>query len=91
MKIRGKRVYLNMPEITEHKVSISPELKKQLQEEAVTKFDRLTVYAFGEGVEGLNVGDEVFVDPQGLRRGVVFKVEDKEKICVADYDIMHIY
>lgn len=91
MKILGNRVYLDLPEIPEHKVSISPELKKQLQEEKMKEFDRLKVYAVSEGIDNIKPGNEVFVDPNGLKRGVLLRIGEKEKISVSSYDIMHIW
>jgi len=101
MKILGNRVYLNLPDIQESKFSISEELKQQLKEKEIQKFDRLTVYAVGEGAIGssaltdektsVKAGDEVYVDPTAMRRGVILKIDGKEKISVSFFDIMHIW
>jgi len=91
MKVHGNRIYLTMPELPESKIELSPITKKQLEEEMVGKFDRLTVYAVGEGVSNPTVspGDEVFVDPSGIRRGVILKVDGKDRISVSYFDVMH--
>jgi co-chaperonin GroES (HSP10) len=95
MKILGNRVYLNLPKIEESKFSISDELKKELREKEIQKFDKLTVYAVGEGIPGITisvkVGDKVFADPVAIRRGTILKIEDKELICVNSQDIMHVW
>lgn len=89
MKINKNRVYLDLPEFPEHKVTISPELKKQLQDERLKQFDRLKVFAIGEEVKYTTVGSEVFVDPNALRAGVIFKIGEKDKISVSEDNIMH--
>ncbi len=100
MKILGNRVYLNLPDIQESKFSISPELKKELKEKEIEKFDRLTVYAVGKGAIGssalteeisIKEGDEVYVDPMGMKRGVILKIDGKDKVSVSLFDIMHIW
>lgn len=89
MKLLGQRVYLELPKMKEYKVSITPELKKQMEDEYLQKLDKLKV--FSTAVAEVNVGDEVFVDPNGLRRGVKIQLEDKELISVSAFDIMHIW
>lgn len=98
MNILGNRVYLDLPEIKEYKVTITPEVKKQLEEELFAKMDKLKVFAKGEGsgegkalLDKLNVGDEVFIDPGKARLCPIFLIEDKKKICVSVFDIMHIW
>jgi len=99
MKILGNRVYLLMPTLPERKIDISPELEKQLKEEMDIKFDRMTVYDVGQtnGAEAvkseplINPGDEVFVDPNSLKRGVILKIDGKDVICVMGYEIMHVW
>lgn len=96
MKIRGNRVYLELPEIKESKFSISDELKKELKNKEMEKFDRLKVFGVAQPYESsgiiesdLKVGDEVFVDPMGLKKGVFLKIGDKEIVSVSSFDIMH--
>jgi len=102
MKILGDRVYLDLPELPESKIELSPETKRELRDDMSAKFDRLKVFAIGELNHSvatsllerspiINVGDEVFVDPQAIRRAVVLKIDDKEKICVNFRDIMHLW
>lgn len=94
MNILGNRVYLNLPEMPERELTISPELKKELEEERLKQFDKLEVYAFGEDVHKmgkLKVRDNVLVDQSGLRRGIFLEIEGQKKICVSYFDIMHIW
>lgn len=95
MKILGNRVYLTLPELPDTKVKLLPDAEERYKEEMRSKFDKLKVYAIGEGIPGITisvkVGDEVMVDPVALRRGTVLKVDEKEVICVSSHDIMHIF
>jgi len=95
MRIQGNRVYLILPQLPESKIKLSREAEEGIKEEMRSKFDKLTVYAVGEGIHGITVnakpGDEVFADPNALRRGTVLKIDDKELICINSLDIMHIW
>jgi len=91
MIAQGNRVYLTLPDMQEYKVELSPEFKKELQAEIVSKLDRLTVYAVGNTVKNVKVGDEVFVDPLELKRATVVNVEGKERIIVPSYGISHVW
>jgi co-chaperonin GroES (HSP10) len=95
MKILGNRIYLLLPELPDMAVKLLPETEEKYKMETRAKFDRLTVYAVGEGIQGVTIsvkaGDEVFADPNALRRGTVLKIDDKELICVNSMDIMHIW
>ena len=95
MKLLGNRVYLNLPDMKETKVSISDELKQELREEQLSKFDKLEVFAFSECEEvkksSLKIGDKVYVEPMGLKRGTVIKIDGKDKVSVSIFDVMHIW
>lgn len=99
MKILGNRVYLSLPDMPDNSgVKLLPETEAKMKEEMREKFDRLTIFAVGEinlpsnlEPSPLKVGDEVLVDPNAVRRGVIFKVEGKEKMCVDIRDVMHIW
>lgn len=97
-EVLANRVYLSLPEIKEYTVTVPEETKKQLQDDLLSKMDRLTVFAKGEGIgEGkvlldrLSIGNEVFADPGKIRLCPIFEIEGKRKISVNIYDIMHIW
>ena len=89
MKLHGQRVYLNMPQLQESKISIAPELKEELKREMSKKFNKLTVFAVSDAVTNVKVGDSVLVDPQALSRGTIIEIAGEEKICISGFDIMH--
>lgn len=105
MKVTSSRVYLDMPQLPETKIELSPEMKKELREELTTKFDRLKVFAIGRkpvSAESgsyigatteydIKVGDEVFVDPGEARRAVICNIEGKDKMIVPFHAILHVW
>jgi hypothetical protein len=94
----GNRIYLNLPEIPETKLEVPVEFKKQQQMDLLQKFDRLSVFAVGEGIgeigqllKKIKVGDEVFVEPQSLKRGNFVLIDGKEKVAINFSDVIHIW
>lgn len=91
MKVLGKRIYLDMPNLPETKIELSPEFKKQQKEELAKKFDKLAVFAVGDEVTKVKAGDIVCVDPFGLQRGRILVIDNEERISVVEDEILHIW
>jgi hypothetical protein len=91
MKILGDRVYLIMPPMKEYSISVPDALKEQEQQEYLQKLDKLTVFDIGLEVKNVKKGDEVQVDPIGLRRGRMIEVGKNKLISVQESEIMHIH
>jgi hypothetical protein len=98
MELLGNRVYLELPLIKESPISISDNVKKQIQDELLQKMDKLKVVYKGEGMgegklymEKVKIGAEVFVDPGKLRLCPMFEIEKKAHVCVSVFDIYHIW
>ncbi len=98
MKILGNRIYLSLPQFEDSKIDLSPEFKKTQKEEISSKLEKLTVFAIGdvnssrsESYKEIKIGDEVFVDPNELKRGIFLRVEGKDKISVSLSSVMHIW
>lgn len=93
-KLLGNRIYLNMPKKEEEtKLIVDENTKEALKKELLSKMSRLSVYAVGDLVSNISVGDEVLVDPEALsRKAVIIPLsEDKEVLLVSPFDIVHIW
>ena len=91
-KLRGNRVYLEIPEFKESPIHLTEELKEALIEEEKRKYTRLTVYAVGDLVNDLKEGDVVLVDPASLGNSPVIQLSDKKRvILVSPFDIIHVW
>lgn len=99
MKIHGNRIYLILPPMPDTKIELDPKTKRELESEMMGKYDRLVVYdvGVGNGAESgivnstneIKPGDEVFADPNALRRGVMLTIDGKNLISISKSDIMH--
>jgi hypothetical protein len=91
-KLRGNRVYLNIPEFKESPIYLTEELKQAFIEDEKKKYTSLEVYAVGDLVTDIEEGDKVMVDPQALQNASVINISDEKKvILVSPFDIIHIW
>ena len=93
-KLLGNRVYLEMPKKEEEsKLIVDENTKESLKKELLSKMSRLKVYAVGDLVTSISVGDEVLVDPEALsRKAVIIPLsQEKEVLLVSPFDIVHVW
>jgi hypothetical protein len=82
-----------MPKKEETKLIVDENTKEALKKELLSKMSRLKVYAIGDLVTNVSVGDEVLVDPEALaRKTLIVPVSDtKELLLVSPFDIVHVW
>ena len=91
-KLRGNRVYLEIPEFKESPIHLTEELKEALIEEEKRKYTRLTVYAVGDLVTNISVGDVILVDPGSLSKAHVIPLSDElDVLLVSPFDVIHVW
>jgi hypothetical protein len=91
-KLRGNRVFLNIPKKEESKLIVDENTKEALNKEMLKKMSKLMVYDVGELVSDLKSGDLVLVDPQALQKASIISISDtKDVLLVSPYDIIMIW
>jgi hypothetical protein len=93
-RLIGNRIYLEMPKKEEEsKLIVGENTKEAVKKELLSKMSRLKVYAVGDLVTNISVGDEVLVDPEALARKatIVPLSQDKEVLLVSPFDIVHVW
>lgn len=91
-KLRGNRILLDHPNLEEPSLYLDDETKEALKQEQLPKFYKLTVYAVGDLVTDINVGDEVLVDVGAIQgKAVKYIIGGKEKILVSPFDVILIW
>ena len=91
MKVRGQRVVLNLPEIKKSVIEVDEKLQKELMEKEMKKWGSLEVFAVGEEVVGIEVGDKVYVNPIFLQNAERIETEGVERLIVRASDISIIW
>lgn len=91
MHLKGKRVLLSKPVVETSPIHMTPEVQENLDKENMKKWTHLEVFAVGESVENIKVGDVVYVPKGGLERSDIVEVEGDIKLMVSDFDIAIIW
>jgi len=85
--VKGHRVLLNRPAREERLIQLTPEMEEEMNIQELKKLKHLEVYAVGEEVTSIKVGDFVYVNMMYLQSAELVDVEGEEKIMVNDRDI----
>jgi hypothetical protein len=87
MKLHGKRILVNKPEVKESAFELSEKDKALLEADMRTKWTALEIFAVGDEVEKFEVGDKVYLQMNALNTSEVIDVEGSLKLMVREHDI----
>lgn len=89
--LRGKRVLLTMPELKKSAVELSAKDEEMIMQEAMKKWLRLEIFAVGDEVTDVKVGDKVYVQTYALESGEKIEIDGSIKLMVPDNAIAIIW
>lgn len=87
MKLHGKRILVNKPEVKESAFELSEKDKALLEADMRTKWTALEVFAIGDEVEKFKVGDKVYLQMNALNTSEVVDIDGALKLMVREHDI----
>lgn len=91
-KLLGNRIYVEIPKKEESKLVVDENTKEALQREMLKKMSKLTVYAVGDLVTNISVGDVILVDPGSLSKAHVIPLSDeKDVLLISPFDVIHVW
>lgn len=91
-KLLGNRIYVELPKKEESKLIVDENTKEALQKEMLKKMSRLKVYAVGDLVTNISVGEEILVDPGSLSKSLVIPIsEERDVLLVSPFDVIHVW
>jgi hypothetical protein len=92
-KLRGRAILLDVPKRKESAIQLSAKDEDLIMQEAVKMWNKLTVYAVGDKVEEVSVGDQVYIRTSSLNMEVVERIEiDGEvKLVLNEGDVIIIW
>jgi hypothetical protein len=91
MKLFGKRILINIPVIEKPVIELSPAQEAEREKEAIKKWTELEIFAIGDEVEKVAVGDKVYVQGFGLESAEKIMVGEEMKLLVKEFDIAFKY
>ena len=86
-QLKGYRVLLSLPPRDTKGIELSPELEEELNKEYASKMDNLEIYAIGDTVDNLQIGERVYVPVEELKRGTFVTINGEQKIMVSSMGI----
>jgi histidinol phosphatase-like enzyme len=90
-KLKGIRILLSLPKRDDKGIELSPELKEEMNREYAMKMDKLEVYAVGDTVTDIQVGDIVYVPVEDLKRGTFVSINEEDKLMVSAMSVALIW
>jgi hypothetical protein len=87
MKLHGKRILVNKPEVKESAFELSEKDKALIEAEMRSKWTTLEIFAIGDEVEKFEVGEKVYLQMNALNTSEVIDVDGALKLMVREHDI----
>ena len=73
--LRGRTILVDVPVRKESAIQLSEKDEEHIMKEAMKMWNKLTVYAVGDKVEDVKVGDKVYIRTASLNLEVVERIE----------------
>jgi hypothetical protein len=91
--LRGRTILLDVPKRKESVIQLSAKDEDAIMQEAVKMWNKLTVFAIGDKVEDVAVGDQVYIRTSALNMEVVERIDiDGEvKLVLNEGDVVIIW
>jgi histidinol phosphatase-like enzyme len=91
--LRGRTILLDVPKRKESSLQLSAKDEEAMMAEAVKMWNKLTVYAIGDKVEDVAVGDQVYVRTSSLNMEIVERIDiDGEvKLVLNEADVVIVW
>lgn len=91
MKLKGKRVLLSRPVLEKSAIELTPEVQASLDQENMKKWTHLEVFAIGDQVTDINVGDVVYLPKNAIEQCDILEVDGEVKLMTSDFQIAIIW
>lgn len=91
VKLRGSRVLLNCPPRRDLGIHLSEEAQKEILIKELNEMTSLEVFAIGDAVKDIAVGDKVYISPSTIMHAELIDVEGGQKFLIREMDIVLIW
>ena len=91
--LRGRTILLDIPKRKESSIQLSAKDEEIIMAEAVKMWNKLTVFAVGDKVEEVAVGDKVYIRTNALNLEVVERIDidGETKLVLNEGDVVIIW
>jgi len=89
--LRGRRILIEVPVRKESTIKLSEKDNDAMMYEAMKQWNRLTIYAVGDKVEDVKVGDVVYIAVGQLEHAEKVDIDGSVKLMLNEMDIAIIW
>ena len=93
--LRGNKILLDKPEKKEEEAKLdlilSKDDEKDIEKDMMKEWTHLNVFAVGEEVNDVKVGDKVYVRTGALHNAEIIDIDGKIKMMVLVHDIIMVW
>lgn len=92
-KLRGRTILVDVPKRKESIIQLSEKDEEMIMQEAVKMWNKLTIYAIGDKVEDVSVGDVVYIRTSSLNMETIERIDiDGEvKLVLNEGDVVIVW
>jgi hypothetical protein len=91
IKLRGSRVLLNCPPRRDLGIHLSEEAQKEVLIKELNEMTSLEVFAIGDAVKDIAVGDKVYISPSTIMHAELIDVDGGQKFLIREMDVVLIW
>lgn len=91
IKLRGSRVLLNCPPRKDLGLHLSEEAQREILIKELNEMTSLEVFAVGDTVKDIAVGDKVYISPNTIMHAELVDVEGGQKFLIREMDVVLIW
>lgn len=91
--LRGRTILLDVPKRKESSIQLSAKDEDAIMAESIKLWSKLNVYAIGDKVEDVKVGDKVYVRTNALNLEVVERIDidGETKLVLNEGDVVIVW
>jgi len=91
--LRGRTILVDVPKRKESVIQLSAKDEDAIMQEAVKMWNKLTVFAIGDKVEDVAVGDQVYIRTSSLNMEVVERIDinGEVKLVLNEGDVVIVW
>ena len=91
IKLRGSRVLLNCPPRKDLGLHLSEEAQREILIKELNEMTALEVFAIGDTVKDIEVGDKVYISPNTIMHAELIDVAEGQKFLIREMDVVLIW
>ena len=87
-KLRGKRILLSKPNTEKSSIELTTTQQAEIDAYLMKKWTTLEVFAIGDAVKDIAVGDKVYISPSTIMHAELIDVEGGQKFLIREMDVV---